>query len=133
MADRQDIFSGRRIEWVWIGVGLFVVLGLATLLAAVVAALGLEVTSLGAIAFVTTLSFAVGGAVVGLLSPGYTAWEAGIASLVAAAIAVLLAARILAFAQGIVVLLPVAALWGLLFGLAGGRLGEYLQERRAGS
>jgi len=133
MADRQDIFSGRRIEWVWIGVGLFVVLGLATLLAAVVAALGLEVTSLGAIAFVTTLSFAVGGAVVGLLSPGYTAWEAGIASLVAAAIAVLLAARILAFAQGIVVLLPVAALWGLLCGLAGGRLGEYLQERRAGS
>jgi hypothetical protein len=130
MSERQDIFTGRRMEWRWVGVGVFVDLGMATLLAAVVAALGGNVTSPGVIVGVTTLAFGLGGVVVGLLSPGYTAWEAGIASLVAAAIAILLAARILDFAQGIIVLLPVAALWGLLCGLAGGRLGEGLQSSR---
>jgi hypothetical protein len=130
MDERQDIFSGRHFEWRWVGVGIFVVLGMATLLAAVVAALGLEVTSSGAVVVVTTLSFGLGGAVVGLLSPGYTAWEAGVASLVAAVVAILLAARILDFAEGIIVLLPVAALWGLLCGLAGGRLGERFQASR---
>ena len=129
MSERQDIYTGRRMEWRWVGVGVFVDLGMATLLAAVLAALGQDVTSLAVIVGVTTLSFGLGGVVVGLLSPGYTAWEAGIASLVAAAVALLLAARIL-FAEGIVVLLPVAALWGLLCGLAGGRLGEHLQDAR---
>lgn len=131
MSERQDIFTGRRMEWRWVGVGIFVDLGMATLLAAVVAALGQDVTALGVIVAVTTLSFGLGGVVVGVLSPGYTAWEAGIASLAAAAVALLLAARIL-FAEGIVVLLPVAALWGLLCGLAGGRLGEHIQNARAG-
>lgn len=130
MGERQDIFTGRQMEWRWVGVGVFVDLGMATLLAAVVAALGSEVTSPAIIVGLTTLSFGLGGVIVGLLSPGYTAWEAGIASLVAAGVAVLLAARILDFAEGIVVLLPVAGLWGLLCGLAGGRLGEHLQNAR---
>jgi hypothetical protein len=130
VGERQDIFTGRQMEWRWVGVGVFVELGMATLLAAVLAALGQDVTSLGAVVGVTTLSFGLGGVVVGLLSPGYTAWEAGVASLAAAAVALLLAARILDFAEGIVVLLPVAALWGLLCGLAGGRLGEHLQNAR---
>jgi hypothetical protein len=133
MSERQDIFTGRHMEWRWVGIGIFVDLGMATLLAAVMAALGRDVTSLGVIVGVTTLSFGLGGAVVGLLSPGYTAWEAGIASLAAAGVALLLAARILHFAEGIVVLLPVAALWGLLCGLAGGRLGEHLQSSRRAS
>lgn len=134
MDERQDIFSGRHFEWRWVGVGVFVVLGMATLLGSVVAALGLDVTSFAAIVMVTTLAFGLGGVVVGLLSPGYTAWEAGFASLAAAILAILLAARILDFAEGILVLLPVAALWGLLCGLGGGRLGERLQiSRRPGS
>lgn len=128
MGERQDIYAGNRMEWRWVGVGIFVDLGMATLLAAVAAALGRDVTSPGILVGLTTLSFGVGGIVVGLLSPGYTAWEAGIASLVAAVVAILLAARILHFAEGIVVVLPVAALWGLLCGLIGGRFGEHLQR-----
>ena len=78
----------------------------------------------------TTIAFGVGGAVVGLLSPGYTAWEGGIASLLAAVVAILLASRLLESAEGIVVVLPVAGLWGMLCGLAGGYVGELLQSSR---
>ena len=127
MDDRQDIYSGRRIEWRWIGVGVLVVTGLATLLAAVAAAIGVDVTSLGILLPLTTLAFGLGGTLVGMLSPGYTAWEAGIASLLAAGAAIVLASRLLDFAEGLMVALPFAALWGLLCGLAGGWLGERLQ------
>ncbi|MGI9592049.1 MAG: hypothetical protein ACR2P8_11825 [Myxococcota bacterium] len=133
MDERQDIYSGRQIEWRWIGVGVLVVTGLTTLLAAVAAAIGINVASLRVLLLLTTLAFGLGGAVVGLLSPGYTAWEAGIASLLAAAAAILLASRLLEFAEGLLVVLPVAGLWGLLCGLAGGYLGERLQSSRDAS
>ena len=129
MEERQDIYSGHPLAWRWVGVGILVVLGTATLAAAVLAALGVDVRSLPALALVTSVAFGVGGAVVGLLSPGYTAWEAGIASVVAASGALFLATRLLLGGHGLFVLFPLVIGWGLLCGLAGGRLGERLQRR----
>jgi hypothetical protein len=129
MEERQDIYSGRPLAWRWVGVGILVVLGTASLTAAVLAALRVDVGSLPALVLVTSVAFGVGGAVVGLLSPGYTAWEAGIASVVAASAALFLATRLLIGGYGLLVLLPLVIGWGLLCGLAGGWLGERLQRR----
>jgi len=129
MQERQDIYSGQALAWRWVGVGILVVLGTATLSAALLAALGVGVDSLPVLFVVTSLAFGVGGAVVGLLSPGYTAWEAGIASVVAAGGALFLATRLMPGGHGLVVLFPLAIGWGLLCGLAGGWLGERIQHR----
>jgi len=129
MEERQDIYSGRPLAWRWVGVGVLVVLGTASLTAAILAALRVDLGSLPVLVLVTSLAFAVGGVVVGLLSPGYTAWEAGIASVVAASAALFLATRLLIGGYGLLVLLPLVVGWGLLCGLAGGWLGERLQRR----
>lgn len=125
---RQDLYSGRRIEWRWVGVGALIVLGLETLLASSFAALGREFTSLLVFWPATTIAFLVGGFVIGLLSPGWTVWEAGFASAVAVAWTGFLVARLLG--APFVSVLPVGLTWGLLCGLAGGWLGERMQHRR---
>jgi hypothetical protein len=127
VSERQDIYSGQGIGWRWVGVGVLIVLGTQSLIGAVLAAFGFEVATLGAFVVVTSLGFFTGGAVVGLLSPGYTAWEAGFASVIAAVGTVFLAARLLEFGAGLVAIVPIAVGWGLLCGLAGGFLGERLQ------
>jgi hypothetical protein len=134
MSERQDIYSGGGIGWRWVLVGVLIVLGTQTLIGAVCAAFGREIESLGGFFLVTTAGFLTGGAVIGMLSPGYTAWEAGFASFLAALGTVFLAARLLDFAEGLVAIVPVAVGWGLVCGLAGGWLGEHLQAaRRRGS
>ena len=127
MSERQDIYSGQGIGWRWVGVGVLIVLGTQSLIGAVLAAIGLDVASLATLVVLISLGFFTGGAVVGLLSPGYTAWEAGFASVIAALGTVFLAARLLEFGQGLVALVPIAVGWGLLCGLAGGFVGERLQ------
>lgn len=128
MDERQDIHSGRRLEWRWVGVGTLIVLGMQTLLGALLAALGADAASWPFVVLEVTVAFALGGVVVGLLSPGYTAWEAGFASVIAAAGLVFLASRLLG-SEGLLRVLPVAVCWGLLCGLAGGWVGERLQGR----
>ena len=127
MEERQDLYSGRRIEWRWVLAGALIVLGMQSFLGALCASLGAQVTSLGVFLGVTTIAFALGGVIVGMMSPGYTAWEAGYASLLSAIGIVFLAVRLLDFAGGLMGLLPIATLWGLLCGLAGGWLGERFQ------
>jgi len=129
MEKGQDIYSGQPLAWRWVGVGILVVLGTATLAAALLASLQVDVGSLPALFVITSVAFAVGGAVVGLLSPGYTAWEAGIASVIAASGALFLATRLLPGGHGLFVLFPLVIGWGLLCGLGGGWLGERLQHR----
>ncbi len=128
MDERQDLYSGRSIEWRWVLVGTLIVLGMESFLGALGASLGMEITSVGVFVVVTTVAFALGGVVIGVMSPGYTAWEAGYASLIAALGIVFLAIRLLDFAGGLTALLPVALLWGLLCGLAGGWIGERFQR-----
>ncbi len=125
--ERQDIYSGRPIEWRWVLVGALIVLGLESLLGTTLAALGVEVASLGSLLFATTVAFLVGGGVIGWLSPGYTPWEAGFASVLAGTGTVFLAVRLLNFGEGFLVTLPIVMGWGLLCGLAGGYLGERIQ------
>lgn len=125
----QDIYSGRRMEWRWVLVGVIVIAGMGTLLAALLAAFGLDVSGWGSVLLVVTAAFALGGLVIGLLSPGYTVWEAGFASVIAASALVFLAVRLLEAGIGVFGLTPLALGWGLLCGLAGGRIGEWIQHR----
>ena len=110
-------------------VGALIVLGLETLIGSTLAAFGQEVSSFGVFLFATTTAFLVGGGVIGWMSPGYTAWEAGFASVLAALGTMGLAARLLNFGDGFYVTVPVALAVGLLCGLAGGRIGERIQAR----
>jgi hypothetical protein len=128
MDDREDIYSGRRIAWQWVLVGVLITLGMQSLLGATMAAVGVDVTDWTVVFVVSTVGFALGGIVIGLMSPGYTAWEAGFASVAAAGGLVFLASRLLAFASGLVAILPLAVVWGLLCGLAGGWIGERIQS-----
>jgi len=104
------------------------VLGIESLLGATLAALGMQIASMGFLLFATTVAFLVGGGVIGWMSPGYTTWEAGFASVLAAGGTVFLAARLLNFGEGFLTTVPIALVWGLLCGLAGGRLGERIQS-----
>jgi len=133
MGEQQDIYSGRSIEWRWVLVGTLIMLGMQNLLAALLVAFGAEVGGWAVVGVATTLAFFLGGIVIGLMSPGYTAWEAGFSSVLAAGGMVLVASRLLAFGGGLVVILPVAVLWGLLFGLGGGWVGERLQASSDGA
>lgn len=125
----QDIYSGQKMEWRWVLVGTLIMLGMQSLLAALLAAFGAEAGGWASVGVTTTLAFVLGGVVIGVMSPGYTAWEAGFASVLAAGGMVFVASRLLAFGGGLVVILPLAVLWGLLFGLAGGWVGEKMQSR----
>jgi hypothetical protein len=126
--ERQDIYSGHRFVWRWVLVGTLIVLGAQSLLTAFLAAFGVPVVSIGVFALTTTVAFLLGGAVIGWMSPGYTAWEAGFASVLAAGGSLFLAMRLLSFGDGLVVVTPIAIGWGLLCGLAGGWIGERLQK-----
>jgi hypothetical protein len=129
MEGGQDIYSGRKMEWRWVLVGTLIMLGMQSLLAALAAAGGAAVGGWATVGATTTLAFLLGGMVIGVMSPGYTAWEAGFSSVLAAGGMVLVASRLLSFGGGLVVILPLAVLWGLLFGLAGGWVGERIQSR----
>jgi hypothetical protein len=109
-------------------VGAFIVLGLETLMGTILVALGVDINSLGFLLFGTTVAFLVGGGVIGWMSPGFTPWEAGFASVIAAAGTVFLSSRLLPFGEGLLATIPIAVGWGLLCGLAGGRIGERIQE-----
>ena len=112
-------------------VGSLIVLGLETLLGATLAALGVEIESIGVLLFATTVAFLVGGGVIGWMSPGFTPWEAAFASVLAASGTVFLSARLLNLGEGFLVTVPIALGWGLLCGLAGGRIGERIQGKRS--
>jgi len=128
MDEREDIYSGHHFVWRWVLVGTLIVLGAQSLLTALLAALGVDVASVGVFLVTTTIAFLLGGAVIGWLSPGYTAWEAGFASVLAAAGSLFLAMRLLNYGSGLLVVTPIAIGWGLLCGLAGGWLGERIQR-----
>ena len=124
----DDVYSGKSIEWRWVFVGTLIVLGLQSLLAAALSAAGLDLSAQFAWLLVTiTIAFFGGGILIGWMSPGYTPWEAGFASLLAAAATILLTIRLFAEAQGLEVMIPLAGFWGLACGLAGGKLGERIQ------
>lgn len=128
MSEREDIYSGNRIEWRWVAVGSLIVIGAQTLIGAVLSALGVDVSSLGSFILAASVGFFGGGFLIGWMSPGYTAWEGGFASVLAAAGSVLVASRLMAFAGGLLSLIPVAVGWGLLCGLLGGYVGEKFQS-----
>jgi hypothetical protein len=127
-SERQDLYSGRRIEWRWVFVGALIVLGLETLLGSSFAAFGGKLESLGVFLVGGTIAFLVGGFMIGWLSPGWTVWEAAFASAIAVAWTIFLVARLLE-AQFLSTLPPSLA-WSLVCGLAGGWIGERLQHRR---
>ena len=110
-------------------VGSLIVLGLETLIGATLAAFGLEVGSLAVFLLATIIAFFVGGIVIGWMSPGYTPWEAGFASVLAALGTLGLAVQLLHFGEGFYVTAPVVLGIGLLCGLAGGRVDERMQPR----
>lgn len=126
---RQDLYSGRRIEWRWVVVGALIVLGLETLVGSSLHALGVgkDPTSFWLFFCSTTVAFLVGGGVIGMLSPGWTVWEAGFASAIAVVWTGFLVSRLLdaSFLSAI----PLGLVWGILCGLAGGWVGERLQHR----
>ena len=122
-----NLYSGKAMEWRWIFVGMLIVLGLQSLLAALLAALGIDLAELVWLAITISAAFFGGGLLIGWMSPGYTFWEAGVASLLAAAATVLFTVRLFAETQGLEAVVPLVAAWGLACGLAGGRLGERMQ------
>lgn len=127
----EDVYSGKAIEWRWVFVGMLIVLGLQSLIAAALGAAGVDLSQFLWSFVTTTVAFSVGGVLIGWMSPGYTPWEAGFASLLAAAATILLTVRLFTETQGLEVLIPLAGVWGLACGLAGGKLGERIQGTEA--
>ena len=127
----DDVYSGKGIEWRWVFVGMLIVLGLQSLLAAALGAAGLDLSQFLWSFLTITVAFAVGGVLIGWMSPGYTPWEAGFASLLAAAATILLTVRLFTETQGLEVLIPLAGFWGLACGLIGGKIGERIQGTEA--
>jgi hypothetical protein len=125
--ERQDIYSGRSIEWRWVLVGALIVMGLESLTGAALDALGLSIQSFSFLLGTTSVGFLLGGIVIGWMSPGYTQWEAGFASVLAAGGTAFVAIRL--FGEGFVAGIPIGLGWGLVCGLIGGKLGEMLQAR----
>jgi len=123
----SEVYEGKPIEWRWVLVGMLIVLGLQSLLVSLLAVAGVDFRSLGLLAGTTTVSFLGGGILIGWLSPGYTPWEGGFASGLAAVGSILVTTSVYSAAHGIAVLIPIAGLWGLLCGLVGGKLGELIQ------
>jgi hypothetical protein len=127
----------RRLDWRWIGIGVAVMFGL-NLVAGVILALlmGDAVPSTATTpeeaaaalgggrllfgALISFASFAVGGYVVGLKSPGRTILEPGISAAIAVVIGLLLSGA----------LTPGNLLAGGLVPFLAGLLGGYLGERR---
>jgi hypothetical protein len=112
-------------------VGALIVLGLETLIGTTLAALDVEIASVGVLFFATTVAFLAGGGVIGWMSPGFTPWEAAFASVLAAGGTVFLCARLLEFGEGFLGTVPIALGWGLVCGLVGGQIGERIQRRRS--
>lgn len=112
------------------GVGALIVLGTESLLGALGASFGLSLTSFPVFLLGITIAFVSGGAIIGWMSPGWTTWEAGYASAIAACGTVALVMRLLDFGPGLFSTIPFALLWGLLCGVGGGWLGERLQGPR---
>lgn len=126
--ETEDIYSGRQIIWRWVLVGAVVVLGVATLLATSLAAFGVPLDrSIGLLLLTTLVAFVIGGAITGWISPGWTMWESGLASVLASLWLAFLAVRLLQIESQALYLLPVGLLLGLGCGLLGGRIGERLQ------
>lgn len=125
---RQDLYSGRRIVWRWVLVGTLIVLGAETLLGSSLYAIGYDPRHFGVFFVTTSVAFLAGGLVIGLLSPGWTIWEAGYASGIAVVWTGFLVARVLD--MHLLSALPLGLAWGVLCGLAGGWLGERLQHAR---
>ena len=127
----DDVYSGKAIEWRWVFVGTLIVLGLPSLLGAALGAAGFDLSQFLWSFLTVTVAFAGGGVLIGWMSPGYTPWEAGFASLLAAAATILLTVRLFTETQGLEVLIPLAGFWGLVCGLLGGKLGERIQGTEA--
>lgn len=123
----SEVYEGKPVEWRWVLVGMLIVLGLQSLLVSLLAVAGADFRGLGVLAATTTVSFLGGGILIGWLSPGYTPWEGGFASALAAVGSILVTTSVYSAAHGIIVLVPIAGLWGLLCGLVGGKIGEMLQ------
>ncbi len=132
------------LDWRWVGIGVMVMLGLNLVAGLILgllvgdavpttaatpeeaaAVLGGGRLALGAL--ISFASFAVGGYVVGLKSPGRTILEPGISAAVAVAIGLLLGG---AFTLGNVL---AGGLVPFLAGLLGGYLGERRQSVGAGT
>ena len=126
---RQDLYSGSGIEWRWVLVGALIVLGLETIFATLLSLFGMSADGFAGLLLTSTLGFFFGGMLTGMMSPGYTAWEGGMASLLAALASVFVVARLLGFGDDFLRTVPIGAAWGMLCGLAGGRVGEFFQER----
>lgn len=122
-----DVYSGKGIEWPWVIVGTLIVLGLQLLIAALISLLGFDLSAFVPAVATISLAFFIGGILIGWMSPGYTPWEAGFASLIAAAATIFLTTRLFQFTQGLEVLIPLAGVWGLVCGLIGGKIGETIQ------
>lgn len=126
---RQDIYSGRRLEWRWVLVGTLIMLGLQTLAGTLLGLLGLDHETFLFLILVTTGGFLGGGVLIGWLSPGWTVWEAAFSAVLAAATTAVLALGLLPMGGGFLGSVPVGLAWGVLCSLAGARLGERLQGR----
>lgn len=126
---RQDLYSGSAIAWRWVFVGALIVLGLEALVSSVLVAVGLPANSFGTLVAAMVLAFLGGGAVIGWLSPGWTAWEGGFASALAVILSVFFAVEVIDIDRGFIAALPIGLAIGVLCGLAGGWIGERLQHR----
>lgn len=129
------------LDWRWIGIGVAIMLGLNIIASLIIAALiGADVPTtattpeeaaaaigggrllLGAV--ISILSFAIGGYIVGLKSPGRTILEPGISAAIAVVIGLVISGALTAGN------LLVGGLIPFLAGLAGGYLGERQQSSR---
>jgi hypothetical protein len=131
-----------NLDWRWIGIGVAIMFGLNIVASLIIAALiGGDIPEaattpeeaaatigggrllLGAV--ISILSFAIGGYIVGLKSPGRTILEPGISAAIAVVIGLVISGA----------LTPANLLLGglvpFLAGLAGGYLGERQQSSRA--
>jgi hypothetical protein len=129
-----------NLDWRWIGIGVAIMFGLNIVASLIIAALiGGDIPEtattpeeaaaaigggrllLGAV--ISILSFAIGGYIVGLKSPGRTILEPGISAAIAVVIGLVI--------SGALANLLLGGLVPFLAGLAGGYLGERQQSSRA--
>jgi MFS family permease len=131
-----------KLDWRWIGIGVAIMFGLNIVASLIIAALiGGDVPEtattpeeaaaaigggrllLGAV--ISILSFAIGGYIVGLKSPGRTILEPGISAAIAVVIGLVISGALTPANMLVGGLIP------FLAGLAGGYLGERQQSSRA--
>ena len=131
-----------KLDWRWIGIGVAIMFGLnivaSLIIAALIggdlpetattpeeaaAALGGGRLLMGAL--ISILSFAIGGYIVGLKSPGRTILEPGISAAIAVVIGLVISGALTPANMMVGGLIP------FLAGLGGGYLGERQQSSRA--